>query len=255
LHNQANSTPRAEQSLIATPRTGVPIRKVFGPRDSCLLTARFASRLLPRQRIASWMTTERMTLVAANCLDALLEDSPMSRHNVSHQKTFLIGVFLLVTNFSSGQTTTPTERFSFSALHAPVLFATVTQTALPPIFDSQLGVKQLRFPIYSRTTLPEIHPTLAQPSKRSQLVRYRFTTAVPPLSNGNNWMGSFANNAAPLAPTYGTTSYQKPHRPPASTEQYVRHIPTAGPMVIRIYQEAKAHPRFTKVVSMFRPDP
>ena len=201
------------------------------------------------------MTTERMTLVSANRFDALLEDSPMSRHNVSPQKTLLAGVFLLVTNFSSAQATTPTERFPISALHAPVLFATVTQTALLPIVDSQLSMEQLRFPTYSPTTLPEIYPALEQPSKSRKLVRYRFTTAVPPLSNGNNWMWSFANNAAPSVPTYGTTSYQKPHRPPASTEQYVRHIPTAGPMVIRIYQEAKAHPRFTKVVSIFRPDP
>ena len=253
-NNRANSPPLAEQSLLATPRMAVRIRKVFDPRDSCPLTARFASRLLPRQRIASWMTTERMTLVAANCLDALLEDSPMSRHNVSPQKAFLIGVFLLVANFSSGQAMTPTERLPISALHAPVLFATVTQTDLPPIFDLQLNVEQLRFPTYLRTTLLEIHPAV-EPYKSSKLVHYRFTTAVPPLNIGSNWLWSFANSASSLAPTYGTTSYQKPHRPPASTEQYIRHIPTAGPMVIRIYQEAKSHPRFTKVVSMFRPDP
>jgi hypothetical protein len=192
-----------------------------------------------------------MIIVATICLDALLEDLLMSRHNVLPWKASLIGVFLLVTNFSSGQATTPAKSFPVSALHAPVLFATVSQTTVPLTFNSLLSLEQLRFPIYSRTTLPDIHPALEQPSNSSKLVRYRFTTAVPPLNNRNNWVGSFANNPAP----YGTISYQRSHKPPASTEQYVRHIPTAGPMVMRIYQEAKAHPRFAKVVSMLRPDP
>lgn len=167
----------------------------------------------------------------------------------------LVGVFLLVTNFSSGQATAPMDRFPVSDLPAPVLFARITRTDLPPIFNSQLSLEHLQFPIYSRATLPEIHPALDQLSKNNKLVQYRFTTAAPLLGNRNSWMGSFASNAAPLAPAYGATSYQKHHSPPASTQQYVRHIPTAGPVVMRIYQEAKSHPRFTKVVSIFRPDP
>jgi hypothetical protein len=165
-------------------------------------------------------------------------------------RILLVGVFLLVTDFSSGQALAPMERFPVSDLHTPVLFARNTQTALP-IFNAQLGLEHLRFPLHSLTTLSEIHLALEQPARSSKLVQYRFTTAVPPPSNGNNWMGSFASNAEP----YFVTSHQKPHRPSPSAEQYVRHIPTAGPVVMRIYQEAKSHPRFTKVVSMFRPDP
>jgi hypothetical protein len=165
-------------------------------------------------------------------------------------RILLVGVFLLITDFSSGQAMAPMERFPVSDLHTPVLFARNTQTALP-IFNSQLGLEHLRFPLHSRTALSEIHLALEQPSGSSKLVQYRFTTALPPPSNGNNWMGSFASNTPP----YGATSHQKPHKSPPSAEQYVRHIPTAGPVVMRIYQEAKSHPRFTKVVSMFRPDP
>jgi hypothetical protein len=182
-------------------------------------------------------------------------DAPTTARSKRWPPIPLVGVFLLVTNFSSGQATAPMERFPVSGLHAPVLFARITQTPLLPIFNSQLSLEQLQFPIYSRTMLPEIHPAPDQLSKNSKLVKYRFTTAAPLLGNGNSWMGSFAGNTAPLAPTYGATFYQKHNKPPASTEQYVRHIPTAGPAVMRIYQEAKSHPRFTKVVSMFRPDP
>jgi len=229
-----------------------------------LLTARFASCIVPGQWITFWMTTRRKTFVAANCSEVLLRTlHPMSRHLAPQKcdasttarserwpRIPLVGVFLLAATFSSGQALAPMERFSDSDLHTPVLFARITQTALP-IFNSQLSLEQLRFPIYSRTTLSEIHLALDQPFRSCKLVQYRFTTAVPPLSSGNNWMGSFASNAAP----YGASSHQKPHKPPPSAEQYVRHIPTAGPVVMRIYQEAKSHPRFTKVVSMFRPDP
>jgi len=256
------STSNCGPSLEQAPERKCPILDYSGLR-LFLLTARFASRPVPSERIAFWMTTRRKTFVAANCSEVLLRTlHPISRHLAPQKcdastarserwpRIPLVGVFLLATTFSSGQALAPMERFSDSDLHTPVLFARITQTVLP-IFNSPLSLEQLRFPIYSGTTLPEIHPALEQPSRSSKLVQYRFTTAVPPLSSGNNWMGSFASNAA----RYGGTSHQKPPRPSPSTEQYVRHIPTAGPVVMRIYQEAKSHPRFTKVVSMFRPDP
>jgi hypothetical protein len=192
----------------------------------------------------------------------------MFRHDIAPQKRgpsttvrpkcgtriVLAGLFLLVPSLLLAQATTAAEMFPILDLHAPLFFPKITQTPLALTFNSQFNLEQLRFPIFWRTPLLGVHPALNQLSRSSSLVRYRFTTDVSLSSNRNSWIRGFANNALTVAPTYDAISHRKPHRT-ASTEHYVRHIPTAGPFVMRIYQETKAHPRFTRVISMFRPEP
>ena len=60
-------------------------------------------------------------------------------------------------------------------------------------------------------------------------------------------------NAVTLVPAYWSTP-SATHRTAAGTEHYLRHIPTAGPVIGRIYSETKAHPRITRALSMVRPD-
>jgi hypothetical protein len=69
-----------------------------------------------------------------------------------------------------------------------------------------------------------------------------------------NWMDGVLSRSVEFIPTYGKASHETPHRNPG-VEQYIRHIPTAGPIMEVFRQQAKAHPNFTRALSLFRPDP
>ena len=74
-----------------------------------------------------------------------------------------------------------------------------------------------------------------------------------PWTKDKKWGGSTFTNSVTFAPTPPVS----PHANQPGTailEKYVRHIPTARPVIARIGQQAKAHPRVTRALSVFRPD-
>jgi hypothetical protein len=79
-------------------------------------------------------------------------------------------------------------------------------------------------------------------------------TSTAQRSNDRNWIYDVSRHRFTFEPSYSIAPQAAVGSTP-SVEQYVRHIPAAGPLVVRICQRTKAHPRLTRALSMFRPDP
>ena len=117
--------------------------------------------------------------------------------------------------------------------------------------DLALRFQSLPVGIYSRPRFAVAPETYLFSTKKSMDLT-SFTSAQL-LSQFGNWPAGSFKTSVPFDRTYGTAPYAMQASAP-SIEQYVRHIPAAGPMIARICQETKAHPRITRALSMFRPD-
>ena len=169
-------------------------------------------------------------------------------------RVLLVGVLLVATGMLGGQETPPVKKPSVQNLAVLFARASSTRTPLPLPYDSPLNLERLQIVRYSQTTLFEVHPASNQLLRTSGFVPYRFTADAQPFRKNNNWSGGTLDKPAAFAPTFGNASYETRHQV-EGVEQYIRHIPTAGPMIGRIWQQARAHPHFTRALSMFRPDP
>ena len=144
----------------------------------------------------------------------------------------------------------PPEIFQTDALDTPVPFGRLSSARFKGYlhYNSQLGFSEFPAGNYPGSYFLTIAPR-------------RLFMNIPPLPSVNRalWnqenylMGPDTRNMAAFAPTYGTAPSGTPRTTPG-VEQYLRHIPTAGPMMMRIYLQAKAHPRLTRALSMIRPD-
>jgi len=157
-----------------------------------------------------------------------------------------VGVLLFLATVSQAQETTLLMKSRIDALGNPPLFAKMSSRSpslnnsndLPP----SLGRTQI-------AAMPPIsyfhfHPGLNRLHGSSAFVRDRFATIAKLLNQDKTWKVG--------TPIYGIDPYAKPHQ--KGVEQYTRHMPMAGPIIGRICRQAKAHPNFTRALSMFRPD-
>jgi len=174
--------------------------------------------------------------------------------NEHYARVLLVGVLLAASSMLAAQETSPLKKLQVQ--NVAVLFAGTSPTrillSLP--YESPLSLERLQTVRYWQTTLFEVHPASNQLLRNSPFVPYRFTADTQLFSKNKNWLGGTLDKPAAFAPTFGNASYAT-RRPTEGVEHYIRHIPTAGPMIGRIYQQARAHPHFTRALSMFRPDP
>ena len=161
-------------------------------------------------------------------------------------QTIFAGVLLFLATVSNAQETTLLKKPRIDTLGSPPFFAKIS--SISPSLDiynnspSSLERTQLaaRFPI----TYFEFRPGFNRLHGSGAFVRSPATIAEL-LNNGKTWKGGM--------PIYGGTDpYGKAHQ--KGMEQYIRRVPMAGPILGRICRQAKAHPTFTRALSMFRPD-
>jgi len=169
-------------------------------------------------------------------------------------RVLLVGMLLAATRILAAQETSSLKKPLVQ--NVAVLFAGTSPTrillSLP--YESPLSLERLQTVRYWQSTLFEVHPASNQLLRNSSFVPYRFTADTQLFSKNKNWLGGTLDKPAAFAPTFGNASYATRRRT-EGVEHYIRHIPTAGPMIGRIYQQARAHPHFTRALSMFRPDP
>lgn len=156
-----------------------------------------------------------------------------------------VGVLLFVAAVSQAQETTPLKKSRIDALGTLPLFAKMS--SMPPSlkFSNDLppSLERTQIPTLPPITYFYLHTGFNRLPKSSALVRNRFTSIAEVLSKDKIRKGT---------PIYNMDAYGKP--PQKQMEQFLRHMPMAGPILGRICRQAKAHPNFTRALSMFRPD-
>jgi hypothetical protein len=183
---------------------------------------------------------------------ATFKDLGLGRLSPGSAMLILIALTLLLATSQAQEVTRPLAMFPTDCPGTPGPLRRVSPVQLqghlhynsPLVFD--------RFPAGN---YPRSHFLNVAPDAGRLVVNSR---AMPLMSNAL-WnqekysMGRNSRNSEALAFTYRTAP-SATQRTTLDVGQYLRHIPTAGPMMMRIYVQAKAHPRLTRALSMIRPD-
>jgi len=164
----------------------------------------------------------------------------------------LVGVLVLSTHLLWAQRTFPLENIPIQLLDTPAPFARVsevqtplhlTDKRLPLTFEQNQGQTDSRikfFPRYSGYYRLPIN-TNGVLSRTAELWgKEKYLTGTSP---SKEWT---------FAPTYGKVSHETTWRV-GNLEHYVHRIPWAGSVILRMGQQAKAHPHVTRVLTILKP--
>ena len=156
-----------------------------------------------------------------------------------------LGVLLFVAFISQAQVPAGFNNSRIDVLAAPSLFANMS--SMPPSRDISNdlapSLQPTRIPTFPPITHFELYRGFNR-LHRSSTLRNQLTRIAEQLNKDKPWQAG--------TPIYHMTPYAKSHQ--KRWEHYIRHIPTAGPIVGRVCRQAQAHPNFIRVLSMFRPD-
>ena len=115
----------------------------------------------------------------------------------------------------------------------------------------------LRIPQYPRDSAPQMTTLTPPPAASPQTVNFNlllpspagkftsFAAAKTSLERNSSSPSAFATNA-PASDDETTSHFADP-------EYFTRHIPGVGPIVERVLQQSKAHPRLTRVIQAIQP--
>jgi hypothetical protein len=167
----------------------------------------------------------------------------------------LVGLLLLSTRFLWAQKTLPLEKIPIQLLDTPAPFARVSEVQtplhltyrrLPLTFEQSQGQTDSRvrfFPHYPDYYRPLITTNAALPPA---------TRTTESRGKENYFIGHAPSKWRTFALTYGkipreTTCCVR------DLEHYGHRIPWAGSIILRILQQAKAHPHVTRVLTLLKP--
>ena len=237
------------------------------PKEFCLPTARYDSRAVSEKLILSeWLVRDwasvrlgdRSSLRTLATMPLLGTRSEHLRHSpVTSRRSLLIlaflGSLLSTRSLQAQATATLLVRFPIQISASPNSSARCLSLQLPLHNNNDFAERFQSFPagIYSRRLFAVAPEAYRFPTKKSMDLT-SFTSAQLS-SHFGNWPAESFKTSGAIDQTYRTAPYAM-HASTPNLEQYVRHIPAAGPMIVRICQETKAHPRITRALSMFRPD-
>jgi hypothetical protein len=145
----------------------------------------------------------------------------------------LVGLLVLSTPFLWAQETLPLEKIPIQFLDAPAPFARVSEAQTP------LHLAYGRLPLTFQQNLPH-YPSYYRPPITIGAEVYPATRAAE----------SWSKSTFPL-------TYSKILRETTGCvgdlEHYGHHIPWASSIILRVLQQAKAHPHITRVLTVFKP--
>src|SRR5215469_10675260 len=176
---------------------------------------------------------------------ATSEDLGLGRLSPGSAMLVLVAVILLLTaSLQAQEVTRSLAMFGAKALQTPLPFSRVSPVQSPGYLHYNLPLSFDRFPAGS---YPRSHfVTLAPDAGRLVINSPALPLMSKALWNQEKYsMGRNIKTSEALAFTYGTAP-SATQRTTLDVGQYLRHIPTAGPMMMRIYVQAKAHPRLTR---------
>jgi len=171
----------------------------------------------------------------------------------------ILSVSLLVSlaDLSWGQNQPPIEPivapiFDIAVLHVPFSEAKILHprrfsAGLPPVLETTKSQpsSQARFFV-----VPTSHHQLLIDNIATLNLR-QLTGTAESQSGGNDFIGGTPNKAFTFEPAYLKLSDQTINR--ASDMDYYGRLPFAGPILLRVAQQAEDHPRITRVLKMLQP--
>ena len=168
-----------------------------------------------------------------------------------------VSLFVLSADLSWAQNQPPIEQMAapildIAVLHVPVSEAKIHprsfSVGLPPILETNKSQprSQARF-----FTAPSSYHQLLIDNIATLNLR-QLTGTAESQSSGNYFIGGTPDKSFTFEPGYLKLSNQTINR--ASDMNYDdRHIPFAGPIILRVTQQAEAHPRITSVLKILKP--
>jgi hypothetical protein len=168
-----------------------------------------------------------------------------------------VSLLVLSADLSWAQNQPPIEQivapiFDIAVLHVPVSEAKILHlrsfsAELPPILETNKSQpsSQARF-----FTAPASYHQLLTDNIATLNLR-QLTGTSESQSSGNYFIDGTPNKSFTFEPAYLKLSNQTINR--ASDMDYYGRLPFAGPIILRVAQQADIHPRITRVVKMLQP--
>jgi hypothetical protein len=174
----------------------------------------------------------------------------------SHPSPILLsGVLALFTHILWAQATLPLEKAPIQFVDTPAPFARVSEAQtrltyrrLPLTFDENQGQTDSRmrfFPHY-----PGYYPLPV----KADAALYPATRTAELWGKEKYVIGTAPSKWCTFAPTYGEVPKETTW-PVGNLERYAHRIPWAGSVILRIGQQAKAHPHVRRVLAVLKPRP
>jgi hypothetical protein len=172
----------------------------------------------------------------------------------SHGSPILLsGLLALSTHFLWAQRTLPLEKIPIQLLDIPAPFARVSEAhtrlhltyrKLPLTFEQNQGQTDSRmrfFPHYPGYDRLPINANAALSRTAELWGQEKYLIGIAP---SNGW--TFALSYGKVVPHETTWRVE-------NLERYVHRIPWAGSIILRIGQQAKAHPHVTRLLTALKP--
>jgi len=142
--------------------------------------------------------------------------------------------------------------FDIAVLHVPVSEAKILNrrsfsAELPPILETNKRQPKSQASFFIAPT--SYHQLLID--NIAMLILRPLTGTTQSQSSGNYSIGGTANKGFTFEPAYLKLCNQTTD--PASDLAYYGRLPFAGPIILRVAQQAEIHPRITRVVKMLQP--
>jgi len=166
----------------------------------------------------------------------------------------LLMLLVLYTHILRAQRTSPLGESPVPLPDAPAPVATVSEAQirlhlpynrLPLVFNPNQGQTESWMRFFPDHTGYDPLPV------NSSAVLGQDTSTDKFWDKDRYFVGSAPTECMTFAPTCGHVHHETIHG--NDLEYYGRHIPWAGPVVLRIGQQAKVHPHITTVLKMVRP--
>jgi hypothetical protein len=171
----------------------------------------------------------------------------------SHPSTILLsGLLVLSTHFLWAQRTLPVEKIPIQLLDSPAPFARLSEA------QTGLHLTYGRLPLSFEQNQGQTNSRMRFLPHCPGCYRLPINTNVAQSRTAESWgkekyvIGRAPSKGWTFALSYGKAPYETTWRV-GNLDHYVHRIPWAGSIILRIGQQAKAHPHVMRVLTVLKP--
>jgi hypothetical protein len=167
----------------------------------------------------------------------------------------LIGLLLLSTQLLWAQRASPPSKIALQLLDTPAPFARASETQtsrrfsyreLPLTFEQNPGQTESRMRIFPH------YPDQYRLPINTSAAPYPATRTAGLSGKEKYFIGRAPSKWLTFAPTYGTVPHETAYSI-ENLEHLAHNIPWVGPIILRMGQQAKAHPHFARLLKVIKP--
>jgi len=167
----------------------------------------------------------------------------------------LVGLLVLSAHLSWAQRTLPLEKVPIQFLDTPAPFARVSEAqtrlhltcgSLPLTFEQNQGQTESRMRFFHH------YPGYYRLPTNANAALYPATRKPELWGKEKYFIGSAPSKWPKFAPTYGKVPHETTYRV-EDLEHYGNNIPWASSIILRICQQANAHPHVMRVLTVLKP--